>query len=852
MSRKIRKLRLFRDNCISMKRQTTYLTLGVTIFLVLFSQIFGSHSLRAAWHEKSPFRFYIDSLMLADSSYIADSLEKELDLQLYPIDTMKVPDSLQYTDTFRYRYFIALRDTATLRTTKDSLLVWGDTLECERLDSIWKLDSAEAARWRFDTWYWGLTKKERRAYDKEKRYEQKNAEMLARLEAKEAYEDSVRAIRDSIRDNTPRILETWILPDSLQYKRLIMWELDRRFDDVKLTPQDTSFNYHFPDFRFYREDVNATYLGLSGSPAQNYNFFKREEVENAFFYSPYLTWTYMPENLTMFNTKTPYTELWYSGTLFNGREKEELNAGIRVSQNFTPSLNLTLGIYTLSAKGYLQKEATTNRTAHVGLNYLGKKYVMHAGFIYNHAERNENGGAIDDDDKLNINWIRDTTVDSREIPVRLQSASNAIKRTTVFLDQNYRFPMSFFEKKDSTRKIEVDSLNRDITSAFIGHSSDFSVYSKRYKDRISTTAEKNFYPNNYLNPKVTDDSLRTAVLENKIYLRLQPWKSDAIVSKLDVGIGDKYTNYYLPSSDMYLVGSKNISRNTLYAYAGVKGSYQKYFEWNAFGKYNFAGSEVNDFKIDANLQFNLYPFRRARQSPMSFVFHFETALEEPDYLMQHFYSNHFKWDNQFSKISTTKLTGGLQIPHWDLWLNVGYALLGNYVYFDEHALPRQQGEAFSVFNIDLRKDFTLWKFHFENRLLAQYSTNESVLPLPYLSANLRWYFQFSVVKNVMEMQIGVNAWYTTQWFLPAYNPALGVFHNQFEHRYGDTPIMDAFINIQWKRCCVYIKAENLNMGWPMKSTDYFSAAHYIRPQTCVKVGVFWPFYMSHISNPSVK
>ena len=50
-----------------------------------------------------------------------------------------------------------------------------------------------------------------------------------------------------------------------------------------------------------------------------------------------------------------------------------------------------------------------------------------------------------------------------------------------------------------------------------------------------------------------------------------------------------------------------------------------------------------------------------------------------------------------------------------------------------------------------------------------------MLPLPYLSANLRWYFQFTVVKNVMEMQVGANAWYMTNWYMPAYNPATGAF-----------------------------------------------------------------------------
>ncbi len=841
-----------------MKRQTTLLAFVTALLLGVFAQLLplrsqgGQMRLVPKSGPDTAFGRWLDSLLLADSVYVADSVARVPEMVFYPIDTMRIPDTLERTDSFRYKYFIALRDSATLAAVRDSLEARGDSVGRARLDSVWAVDSIDRVKWRFAQWYWSLTPKQRKEYDREQKLAARNAAKLARLEAKEAYDDSVRAVRDSIRENTPRILETWALTDSMQHKRLIMWNLDRHFDDIKLVPQDTSYNCHFPDFRFYRDDVNATNLGVAGSPVQTYDFFKRKEQDNAFFYTPYLDWTYTPENLPQYNTKTPYTELWYSGTLFNGREKEELNVGVLVSQNFTPALNLTLGIYRYGAKGFLQNEETVNRTAHVGLNYLGKNYLMHGGFIYNHIERKENGGAIDRDPKTGVNWIRDTTVDSREIAVNLGNASSAVKRYTFFLDQSYRFPMSFLRKKDTIARTDADSLDRDITSAFVGHSSEFSVFRRIYKDMLDTQSAQDFYPTNYLHPGITNDSLRNVLLENKLYVRLQPWKSDAVVSKLDVGVADRFRHYTMPSPTMYLVKDKGASRNSFYVYAGVKGQFRQYFEWNALGEYTFAGAEVNDFKVDANLRFSLYPFRKARQSPMSFLIHFETGLKSPDFMVQHYFTNHKKWDNAFGKVSSTRVTGGIEIPHWDAYLKVGYALLGNYQYFGTDALPHQQGQAFSVFNIDLRKDFTLWKFHFENRLLAQYSTNEEVLPLPYLSVNLRWYFQFTVVKNVMNMQFGINTWYTTQWYMPAYHPSLGVFVNQRDMKYGDTPIIDAFLNVQWKRACIYIKVENLNMGWPMRSTDYFSAAHYIRPQRCLKVGIFWPFYMSHISNPSVK
>ena len=157
----------------------------------------------------------------------------------------------------------------------------------------------------------------------------------------------------------------------------------------------------------------------------------------------------------------------------------------------------------------------------------------------------------------------------------------------------------------------------------------------------------------------------------------------------------------------------------------------------------------------------------------------------------------------------------------------------------------------SVFKIGLQKNFAVKGLHLDNNLLFQASSNEDVLPLPMLAANLKWYFQFDVVRNVMQMQIGANALYTTKWYAPAYSPQSGMFHNQNTNKYGDCPYIDAFVNIQWKRATIFVKVININMGWPNNSADYFSADGYIRPQRGIKFGVWWPFYTQPNRNSTV-
>ncbi len=829
----------------------------------------------------------IDSLiadtLLPDSvridSLVIDSLPAlQADtLILSARDTIKVPDSLRLTDPFFFKYYIAVKDSTTRFHVRDSLLQAGDTLEVHRLDSLYIKDSTDVAIAKHNAWYASLSRRERKKYDAE----QKLPALIAEANRKMAIKDSIRAYKDSVLEATPRILETFAFPDSLKYKRIVTWTHDRDFHNlVNLRDQapDSSFNYNFHELPMFKEDLNATWLGVAGSPVQLYDYFKRQEEDNAIFYSPYQIYSYTPETLPQYNTKTTYTELDYYGTLFANKEKEEANIKILTTQNITPELNLMLQYHRYGGNGMLKREDTDNRTAVIATNYTGKKYLMHAGFIYNSVKRSENGGIKD------LSWIRDTTVDAREVDIYLKDASNVLKKNTFFLDQSYRIPLSFLDRKvreekklrsredfvlDSLKavgdsaviasyeqtisyrreqyeKSQVDTINTNLTTAYIGHSSELTILRKTYTDNIATSDKegREFYNNMfYLNPTTSHDSLRVLKLENKAFIKLQPWKSDGIVSRLDVGLGDKMVSYFAFNPKDYVKGPNNVIQNSVYLYAGAQGQYDRYLKWNAKGRYTFLGAEINDFGIEGNVSFSAYPFRRARKSPLTLNVHFETSLKEPDYYQQHLYTNHYQWNNDFDKISTTKLEASLSIPRWDMDASFGYGLLSNNIYYDTEGIVRQNNSPMSVISASIRKNFTVWNFHFDHMATVQFSSDEAVMPLPLVALNLRYYFQFDVVKDVMKMQIGAHGLFTTKWNAPSYNPVLGVFHNQNTEQYGGCPYIDAFVNIQWKRASIFLKFVNVNMGWPNKTFDYFTAAGYINTQRAFKFGITWPFYV---------
>lgn len=711
---------------------------------------------------------------------------------------------------------------------RDSLRQILDSSLWDKIDSIYLADSTAKAKAAFDAWYAGLSKDERKKYDAE----QKAKRMMARADSLRLAKEKAKDIRDSIIAEKPRILETYAVSESEQYKRLLTWHLDRDFGKIRTFEYDTSFNYRFHDYPFRRNDVNATWLGVAGSPVMYYNYFNRINNEGVEFYKAQEVWSYSPSTLPHFNTKTPYTELAYFGTLFAGDEKESNNLHIFTTQNITPELNIALTYDRFGGGGMLENEETTNKTTVVQTNYLGKKYTMHAAYIYNVVSREENGGMT------NIGWIRDTTVDARDIPVALSSASSKIKKNTFSLDQQLRIPFNFINKikagRDSTFTFDADSLIRDITTAYIGHSSEYSTYTREYSNNSTT------------------DSMQVMKLDNKVYIRLQPWSSDAIVSKLDVGAGDILMRYFNPSS------SGKETQNSFYVYAGAEGQLRNSFFWDASAEYTLLGYNFGDFRVAASGRLDLYPFRRAKKSPLSIGVNFESTLSEPTFYEQHVHSSNYDWDNDFGKISTTTLRGNINIPHWGLSADVGYALLGNNLYYGSDAVIRQNDVAMSVLSANIKKNFKLGPFHLDNRVLLQFSSNEDVLPLPMLALNLRYYFQFVVQRSedksrdIMTMQIGADAYCNTPWHSPAWNPELGVFHNQTDNLYTNGPFFDVFVNIQWKRAVIFVKYQNAGGGWPKTKFDYFSADKFIITQnglSGLKIGIYWPFYMQPTGRP---
>lgn len=645
--------------------------------------------------------------------------------------------------------------------------------------------------------------------------------------------DSIRKHTDSIIRNTPRILDTYLFADSIKYTRIFSWKHDTYLNNQEVLKIDTTFNYHFHDLPFHRDDINAQYLGVSGSAALPFNYHNRQTNELFPFFSPYMTYTYMPETLPFYNTKTPYTELAYYGTLFANRQKSEDNIKFLHTQNFTPGFNFTILYQRNGGGGLLQHEKTDFRTFSVTGNYLGKNYIAQGGYLYSRLKREENGGVED------LKMVSDTTIDVRTVPVYLSNANSIIRRNTFFITHSYGVPIRWKAQRDSLGNKIADTLSTgEGTATYFGHYGEYSVYSRSYTDNITDSVGRSLYRNIFLlNPTTTADSARVMNLENRVFLKIQPWNAESVVSNLDGGIGHQMLNFYGFKPEFFISGNQNKTYNNIYAYFGAGGKFRKYFAWNARAKADVAGYYKGNFSLDAAMRFSSW----AVKDGIHLTAKFSSSIRKPSYFLNNYTSNHHLFDFDFDKTTTTRIEGKLEIPHWGLEASVGYTLLNKNVYLDTLCIPTQNNDAMSILSAYIAKNIKVGPLHLDNRVLFQTSSKQEVVPLPKVAVNLRYYLEFYAVKNILNVQFGADMTYNTKYYAQAFDPALGMFYNQERYKIGNNPYIDVFVNLQWKRACIFVKCENVLQGTP--NNEYYSTYRYIRPQRALKLGIWWPFYI---------
>ena len=618
-------------------------------------------------------------------------------------------------------------------------------------------------------------------------------------------------------------LNSTYFSDSLNRIRVFSWSIDTYTNIPTRIPIDTNQRNIQKNYPFYEKDnVGAIFLGNIGGAAINIDYFKIKPKTSFLFQNSYQDFIGIPENVTFYNTKSPYTNVRYATA--GGRAIAEEIFGLTLAQNVTPALSFGVNYNRWGTKGLYKNQRSKTKDFSGYVSYLGKKYTAYAGYIFNLEDVNENGGVLRDSD------ILDTTIDARYIDVRLRNANNTLKNNTFFVSQTYGIPLSS----------SVAYTENGIYSGpelLFGMYNKYATYYRVYKDNGQDTSIYNYYKNFYINYQFTNDSTHLREFDNRIYIQLRPFTTNSIVNLFGGGIGYQHLNYYMFTLNDYLFGSNGDKQYSIYGYAYASGKFRKYINWNAFGKLSLAGYNAGDIDANGSISFSVYPWNKE----VKLVGDIDFTSQTPNFFLNNYFSNHFVWNNSFNRTVETRIAVKLQIPSIDLNAGVRQAIIDGYTYFGDDALPKQNNGAVSVTSAYLQKDFAIGHLHLDGQILFQKSSNEEILPLPAFAANASLYYQFNIVKNVLKSQVGFDFIYNSSYYAYAYNPATGQFHTQNDKKLGNYPWVDVFANFKWKRVALFVKGRNVAKGLG-GNYDYFSALHYPRVPFQLQYGLSWTFY----------
>ena len=626
------------------------------------------------------------------------------------------------------------------------------------------------------------------------------------------------------------------------------------FQDGYSRLKETKLDTVFADFHnynpVYKKSISAQTLGNLGSSAQSNDFFQRSYDANEFlFLRNYQSYMTLPKDIHFYNTTKPFTDLEY-GQWFVNKPKGESWLKVFQTQNINPSLNFGFSYNSITSQGkYLNQEAKDN-SLNIFASYNIDRYDLYFIIGKNKSANQENGGL------LIPKSIENPDLKPENIPVWFNDVAAESKNSFVVLAHQFKFGKWIKQREKD------EEFQKFITRFTIMHSLEYSDNSRYFHevdpnpsydftDERGTVyfygAEHTPYINSTVGTTVlpgTQDRTGMKRFTNLFYLKGIEAPDRKYTFGKQAYIGNDLINVYSPREVLIytpgimrpplgLIQSKSMS-NTFVG-ASIFRSNAKFLNWNATGRYYIQGYRAGDFDINGVIE---KPLRSSRDT--SFIrLNGNMTNTTPDYFYEHYYSNHFKWENNFDKTYELKVGAAYEKPYRRLRFGFKYSIVNKYMYWNESSMPDQASSEFSVAQFFVRKDFKFGPLNLENSFMYQKSTTDKYMHIPEFSTR-NTIFLAGLVAKVLAVQIGLDLRYDTGYYADYYSPALGMFYVQHNEKIGDYPWLDAFVNLKLKRTRFYLKYSNLGSMFVPKG--YYTTPGYAAQIPSFAFGLSWTFY----------
>lgn len=633
---------------------------------------------------------------------------------------------------------------------------------------------------------------------------------------------------------------------SIKVPNIYAWKITSRLGERIFIPRDTLVQNFHQNMSVDGKSVAMGYLGNIGSPAQSKIFFERPESSRFIFLDPMYLWRKNPEDHYFLNTKVPYSNVKYQSG--GGGQSAENRLLTELSMNMGKKLNVGFDFDYVYSRGFYKSLSNKQVSYDFYASYIGDKYKMHAFFHNNNFTNIENGGIANplfitnpdvavEDENGNSSGFKGNSLD---IPTRFQNVWNKMRGRHLYVTNRYDLgsdeeeymvndtTKAWRKKKDyvplasAILTTHYTDQRRLITSNYPSLDNVYKYYGGLNAQPIDSVG----YSGNL------DDYMSYYSFKNTFALAMNEGFRNWTKFGLTAFIEYDMRKYCIPGELPTI--SEIFSENSLVIGGVLSKEKGRYLRYKASVEKDLLR---NDFKAEGELATTLF-FRNKKLSIKADAY---IKNITPSFFQNHFSSKYWNWDTSFGDTRRVFVGGEINLPELSFSktrISGGIENIQNYIYYGDNGLPQQNLGSVQVVSLRLDQDLKAGIFHWDNQIVYQKTSNDKVIPLPDLSLYTNMYLMTKISK-VLTLQLGVDAHFHTEYYMPGYEPLTMQFYNQRDKKFGNFPITTAYVNLHLKYTRFFLMMYNLTEG--MGNAQSFSLYGYPTNPRILKLGISWQF-----------
>ena len=533
------------------------------------------------------------------------------------------------------------------------------------------------------------------------------------------------------------------------------------------------------DFQNYNPSYDSLYLvplwlGNVGQPS--ISSYTADFFPSFLFKKAFANYLDNTADVLFYDTKSFFTNLFY----FTNGSKENNYQSINFlhTQNISRNTNFSVNYNLYASDGSYMNQKSKFANFVTTFIHSGEKYKF-AAYIRNRQFKDFYNGGIKSYDYFNTNFA------TINFPVNLTKASMKNRITEVEFRHKINLGKRFFIAMEN--KFENDKYSySDVPSSFY----DFSA------DTVQT-----------------NDSAISVALNNMASLGLEFEKVAILVGGGYNFMKHIYSGSFYENFDVPLQARLSANLNKIDLSAGVLSYVSGYHSGSSIidGDMNLKISR----KFSLNSSAKLYSYK-------------------PDFYYNYLRFNNVRYYNDFENVTGSDFKVSLGTKR--NYLFAGENMASGAVLYDFTGIPYQENKLLSRFYYGVRTAGKIWHIGWSGAFV--FTNGSDRISLPSYNARMSLFYHGWLVKNVLQMQAGMQVFAYDKFVAPGFFPASSVFYYNYQAVDNNLSV-GMFFNFKLKRARFFFVINNIISSGDLSPTTVYPYPH---SGKTFRFGISWTFY----------